>query len=170
MEASNKTVVCKNPRTLLLREVQMGLEAVWEWSVVFMGGEQPWRLLLVWEEVIWALGVGFGFGHLCLAPVWRMKFQGKNCKAVAFSFQQICLWEDKATSEPAFPCVTGWVDWLRQSHLGSDAACLVFWLPLLQRTWRAQTLFRVWLSELSAHNNHCKEDRVYTARFPFNQS
>lgn len=69
MEASNKTVVCKNPRTLLLREAQMGLEAVWEWSVVFMGGEQPWRLLLVWEEVIWALGVGFGFGHLCLAPV-----------------------------------------------------------------------------------------------------
>lgn len=103
-------------------------------------------------------------------PAWRMKFRGKNRKAVAFSFQQICLWEDKATSEPAFPCVTGWVDWLRQSHLGSDAACLVFWLPLLQRSWRAQTLFRVWLSEPSAHNNHCKEDREYPARFPFNQS
>lgn len=70
-------------------------------------------------------------------PAWRMKFQGKNWKAIAFSFQQICLWVDKATSEPAFPCVPGWVGWLRQSHLGSDAACLVFWLPLLQRTWHA---------------------------------
>lgn len=39
----------------------MGLEAVWGWSVMFMGGEQPWRLLFVCEEVIWALGVGFGF-------------------------------------------------------------------------------------------------------------
>lgn len=101
---------------------------------------------------------------------WRMKFQGKNWKAVVFSFQQICLWEDKATSETAFPYMTGCVGWLRQSHLGSDTACLVFWLPLLQRTWRAQTLFRVWLSEPSAHNNRCKEDRVHTASFPFNQS
>lgn len=51
----------QNPHSLLHREVQMGLEAVWRWSVMFMGGEQPWRLLLVCEEVVWALGVGFGF-------------------------------------------------------------------------------------------------------------
>lgn len=38
-----------------------GAKAVWGWSVMFMGGEQPWRRISVCEEVVWALGMGFGF-------------------------------------------------------------------------------------------------------------